>query len=175
MELTTTKIISFLTLVVIYWYTWETRKMQIAVTSQSKEMVRQTRLSIMPAFTVRLVAPTFPKISLINVGNGTAINIEVERLLLPSTYAPNGDATSYYYFDKIAFMRPNDEVALTQHLHTSIFRDQFVDSLTSLWRDDENRFYELVVKFQDLEGSKHSQNISIGLKSSRPSPVKSSD
>jgi hypothetical protein len=61
--------------IILYFYTKYTYRMQKAVEEQAKELVRQRQLSILPL----LVIEVGDNILLIkNVGNGTAINIKTK-------------------------------------------------------------------------------------------------
>jgi len=86
----TVTLIYLLTLLVIIWYTWETRRMrkialqQVGIANQqAREMIRQTRLNIMPAFIAELRASGSTRFYLKNIGNGTALNIQVLPLVNP--------------------------------------------------------------------------------------------
>lgn len=176
-----TLILAVPTLIALIWYTWKTHQMQQAVSKQAEELVRQTKLSITPAFTLTVVTPVTPRFLLTNIGNGIAINIEVEKIVFSSSNtSDSSEADYFYYFDQISLLRPNENYTLIQHLylpsfadHQPPFADQVAHTLKSLWSNDKNKFYDVVIRFQDLEGNKHSQHILVGLKSSTPSPVKS--
>lgn len=68
-------------------------KSEQALKEQAEELIRQRRLSILPAFVARFKqdrAGSSPSLYLQNVGNGFAINIEIERI---DFISPNTEPT----------------------------------------------------------------------------------
>src|SRR5205085_8988220 len=76
-----TLIVLTLTLGAVVWYTIITRRMQIAVVEQVRELVHQRRLGIMPAVAANIVSQGGSDfLELRNIGNGLAINIEIDSV-----------------------------------------------------------------------------------------------
>src|SRR4051812_6115307 len=72
-------VILALTLAAVIWDTIETRHMQVAVSRQVDELVRQRRLSLMPAFVASIrTRDGADYIELTNIGNGIAINVTID-------------------------------------------------------------------------------------------------
>jgi hypothetical protein len=179
-------LISAATLYVIIIYTRETMKMRLAASSQARELTRQIRLSIMPAFTVAFVARndlalhSFPPkeplyyLELQNVGNGLASDIRIEPLVVrhdPSMSVekfPDGELV----FRWVPSLRPSASERL--------------DSVPSFKRPGDfadlmhwmqlygaaGKVFRLVLRFRDIEGSEYTQTLDLSRSDCTPSPVR---
>lgn len=166
-------VLGVLTFLALVWYTVKTHQMQQAVDKQANEINRQIKLSIMPAFTARITESNRqPGLVITNIGKGFAINVEfgnIERPL-PEILEKEG-MKNFFWFESIPVIQPNDEVPVIHrhHLLTGVKEGQ---SLWPLWNgENKNLFYDLRIKFQDVEGTQYSQLISIGKNLSKPGLV----
>jgi len=155
-----------LTLITLVFYTYWTWRMQKAVAAQARELNHQIKLSIMPAFTVELVDMPSPKLKLYNAGNGTAINIEIGKVSFPNI-------KHQIIFEKVALLLPKKDIVVG---YTSYDFEGKVE-LNLLWKLDEKKaedeVYDLVIDFEDIEGTKYRQIISMGKGGIKPNPVRS--
>src|SRR5437588_5491169 len=116
-----------LTLLVVVWYTVETRRMQRAVREQVAAALRQTNVGILPIFILKIyvkgdVDPRSviigdlvkrDRLELINVGNGIAFNIEIEPLEVKfGRELPHGIPTPWLVFDRVMKADPNETVLI---------------------------------------------------------------
>jgi hypothetical protein len=156
--------IGILTLLVLCWYTWETRRMQKAVNRQAQELVRQIRLSIMPAFAIEFVAvrdehqSKIMQASLTNIGNGTAVSIAIEPLAMAHSVNIGGP----YAFKEIVKLAIG-ETKLVEKTEASLPR--FTDFEVAA------KAFTLSVRFQDIEGNKYKQEIFMDRGICKPRPV----
>ena len=175
-------LINIVTLVVIYIYTHETRKMQVAVTKQAAVTNRQVSLSIMPAFIVQHIRQgNNERFVLTNIGNGSAVAIRLEPLelkpLIPDIislvtikFAPinllgkdqSTDLTLTFYYDGERQPSPT-----YQFLHEIPSREEGV------YRNPL-RSFGLRVSFADIEGTRYIQELLMSKDGCIPGPVKPS-
>jgi len=174
-----------LTLFAILWYTWETRRMQLAVARQTSELIYNRRLSILPKLSVGFTRQNvmFPPhvvdcLELRNIGNGAAVNIAIDDISL--RYEQN--AFAIIRFDRFVFLEPNKDNSNTQKFaHLRIFIDNEVPapedpiefatwSIPSDFRSNPIAFVgkyfreqkiTLVVRFQDVDGYSYSQSVTM--------------
>ncbi|MEK6287334.1 MAG: hypothetical protein AABO57_16455 [Acidobacteriota bacterium] len=158
------------TLLVVFFYTRETSKMQRAVAKQADELVHQIRLSIMPAFVLRTAGAS---LQIRNIGNGVAINVQIDRLFL--TPSSNETFTPNILFTRAPFLdRPEWETIKHVEYEGETVRSR--PSVHSGYRDlllriTENT-YMLNIRFQDIEGNPYLQEVSMGKEGCNPGPIK---
>lgn len=151
----------------VLWYTIVTHKMQMAVTSQSRDLARQIRLSIMPAFAVEFIAVRdtehgnpnkVMQVHLTNIGNGTAVRVAVQPLAIEHSVQHVGS----YRFKEIVKIGQGATMPV-EKIEASLprFTDIEVASKT----------FVLVVHFQDIEGNRYKQEILMAEGICRPQPV----
>jgi hypothetical protein len=190
-------VILTITLIAILWYAWETRKMQKAMTDQTEELIYQRRLSILPKFSVGFSrrqadfrGKIFEVLELVNIGNGTAVNISIDDIEV--TY--EAGATARIRFGKFLFIEPTksnskiDKVAaIPIFIHNEDIInyepddfDAFVKALVPEdYRDEPTLFLQkhakekitLLLRFQDIDGTKYEQSTILGLDQDRPYPL----
>jgi|ERR1043165_778303 FAD synthase len=91
-----TLVVLLATLITLIFYTKYTYKMQRAVERQAKiasdqtrELIRQRRLSVLPAFVAYPLEPRQPnRIELHNIGKGVALNVKVKDVRVPHESYP---------------------------------------------------------------------------------------
>jgi hypothetical protein len=158
-------LVSIATLVVVWIYTYETKKMQRAVTKQSEELSHQIRVSIMPTLLAELTrvqpdpnAEGFHdlgfRLRLTNEGNGIATNVEVESINIPRTSEePMSDdltdelrqliLNKRITFETIPFVRPK-ESAIPKHISRFGDHPSKIDFLGNLQEKyAENRVFDV--------------------------------
>lgn len=160
-----TVILSAATLGVVYWYTRETQKMQIAVTRQSEELARQVRLSIMPAFVLEFSFIrdgtgnlNIKTQQLRNVGNGTAISLAI----LPFAMEHSVNHVGSYAFEEIQTLGENQTAPLE---HTEASLPRFTGT------EVKSKTFSLVLAFQDIEGNHYRQKLVMDKGICRPQAV----
>jgi hypothetical protein len=207
-----------ITLFAILWYTWETRKMQMAVrdqakaasdqiaeitkqteaiTKQTSELIYQRRLSILPKFSIgfgRRQAPFAGKIfdclEIVNIGNGTAVNISIDDIEVRY----EAGATARIRFGKFLFIEPtrsNSRIDKVAAIPLSIDNeniinyepddfDAFVKALVpEEFRDEPTKFLQkhskekiaVLLRFQDIDGTRYEQSAIVGLDQNKPYPL----
>jgi hypothetical protein len=179
-------VISYLTYRIIVTYTHETKKMQEAVSKQSKELARQINLSIMPAFTIEFIErqdissrPIPPKeawldLELHNVGNGVAINIKIDPLIV------NNDPNIYnekfsdgeLLFKWVPSLRPSASERL---ISVPNLKDNSHAVDLMCWMQiysATGKSFDFNLRFQDIEGTWHSQTLKLSRNECTPEPVK---
>jgi len=190
-----TLILTF-TLFAILWYTWETRRMQLAVVRQTDELIYNRRLSILPKLSVGFTRQNviFPPhivecLELRNIGNGAAVNIEVDDVHIK--YEEN--AVARFRFDRFVFLEPNKENSATQKFaHLRIFIDnealapedptefatwvipsEFINNPISFLKEHgEKDRITLAMRFQDVDGLRYKQCVTMRIDGNNLSPLK---
>jgi|SRR5262245_40044317 len=181
-------------------YVGEMEKIRQALTRQSEELASQRRLSVLPAFTAWLKpdesGSPIHRLYLKNVGNGIAMNIEIERIDFTSAHdespypdvvldieeiddyqVPKGQS-GYSVFQPIQSLSPNCEQVVksfnypTDPDQASEVIRQFgytgFDFLSLI-----NEETPLHIDFQDVEGKKYHQVIMRKGGAFAPGPVES--
>ncbi len=152
-------IVLTLTLGAVVWYTIITRRMQQAVVDQVSELVRQRRLSNMPAFLAAIRRhDKADYLELTNIGKGIAINVVIENVQIRyPTLAPGR-----IEFDRV-LMLPAGEKALIESREFDVTspKEGSPNSLTFL---GEHAHYDadVNIRFQDIEGTKYVQTLRMG-------------
>ena len=188
-------IISLITLILLAIYTWKTHLMQEAVVKQVKAaaeqtkvaqaqlaaIVRQVRLSMLPAFVLQITGND-PKgnLEILNIGNGIAINISIDRLNLNPAYNFEDDSCPNIIFKREIFVATGGWRKIEHELYYGNKRVPSIGDPTPAPRDlvhelrEENageRVFPLRVRFQDIEGNKYTQLIKMGKGGCTPEPV----
>jgi hypothetical protein len=149
-------IVLTLTLGALVAYTVITHRMQKAVAAQVREIVRQRRLSIMPALVARVSGDKF---EVTNIGNGLALNIKIARTKIPFPSFHN----SYYEFEEVFLLRPSETSAV---LYEEYFEGGKQEKgFGDLVHIDEPYAHDKVIvpiRFQDLDGNTYGQTLIMG-------------
>lgn len=151
-------IVLTLTLGVVTVYTVITHRIQRTASEQTRELIHQRKLSMMPAIVADVNAKT-DKFELTNIGNGIAINIKIERVEIPFEALSD----SYYEFDRVLMLAPKESVTVPYELYIEGSKESV--SVTSLIHIREGQAKGRVVvkvNFQDIEGSKYTQTFVMG-------------
>ena len=162
-----------------------------AITKQTKELIYQRRLSILPKFSVgftRRQAPFAGKIfdclELVNIGNGTAVNISVDDI--PVMYVEG--ATARVRFDRLLFLEPTksnskiDKAApirfIIDHdnsapetIKTALVQAHYRDEPAKVLQEYAKPKITIVVRFQDIDGTTYAQSAILGLDQDNPYPL----
>lgn len=169
-----------LTLLAVALYTVETRRMQQAVREQVAAAARQTNVSILPIFILQVYVkgdrePLSPipggsvvrdRLELVNVGNGSAFNIEIEPLELKfGRDLTSSYPTSWLVFERVMKADPKERVIVP-------FRERIdhADGGISFSYDwplhlvpGRTYFdYELRINFMDIVGNHYVQPVYLG-------------
>jgi hypothetical protein len=178
-------LISYLTYRVVVIYTRETKKMQEAVSGQSRELTRQINLSIMPAFTIEFIErmdlrsqPIPPRevmfnLELRNVGNGVAINVQIDPLVVNND--PNIFNEKFsdgeLIFKWIPSLRPSASERLVSVPNLKD-NSRVVDLMR--WMQiysATGKMFDFKLRFQDIEGNWYSQTLKLSRNECTPEPV----
>ncbi|MGZ8843989.1 MAG: hypothetical protein ACXW18_10030 [Pyrinomonadaceae bacterium] len=185
-----------LTFLAVIWYTWETRRMQLAVVRQTDELIYNRRLSILPNLSVGFTRKNvmFPPhvvecLELRNIGNGAAVNIEVDDVHV--SYAEN--AVARFRFDRFVFLEPNRDSSATQKFaHLRIFIDNEANlpedatefatwvmpsefgsnPISFLKAHTEEDRVTLAMRFQDVDGLRYQQRVTMQIDGNKLHPLK---
>jgi hypothetical protein len=148
----------FATLIVIFFYTMYTKRMQKTARDQTEELIRQRKLSNLPAFIALAVDPRQSnRIRLHNIGKGVALNVSCDDVHVPSADHPD----ARIIIPPLAAIKPDEA------LHSGVAFSGLGD------RNEQNRAmnappimnylnddaYVLTVRFCDVEGNRYSQNL----------------
>jgi hypothetical protein len=152
-------IVLTLTLGAVVWYAVITRRMQKAVADQVGELVRQRRLSNMPAFVAEIkYRDGADYLELSNIGKGIAINIAIDHVEIRFPTLKPG----YIEFDKVLMLQAGEKV-LIESREFAVGHAERGDpnSLTFLGKQAH---YDAAVNinFQDVEGTKYVQTLVMG-------------
>ena len=169
-----------LTLLAVAWYTFETRRMHLAVRDQVAAAARQTNVSILPIFILQVYIkgdfePLSPipggivgrdRLELTNVGNGSAFNIEIEPLELKfGRELPSGYPIPWLVFESVMKADPKETVAVSfrnrmEHADGSL---SFGHGWPAHLVPGRTYFdYELRINFMDIVGNHYVQPIYLG-------------
>jgi hypothetical protein len=181
-------------------YVGEMEKIRQALTRQSEELASQRRLSVLPAFAAWLKpdesGSPIHRLYLKNVGNGIAMNIEIERIDFDSAHDeslyPDGDVageeiddyqvprgqSGYSVFQPIQSLSPNCEQVVKSFNYpadpdqaSEVIRQYGYTGFDFLSLIDEET--PLNIDFQDVEGNKYHQVITRKGGAFAPGPVES--
>lgn len=140
----------------ILWYSWETRCMK-------KEMVKQTELRIRPQLIVYLDEKG-QYFNIMNVGNGTAMNVAVINYLPVIMNMKEQKVT--LVFDKINYIMPGQERRLIYRAYNS--RNRRIEEDTAqmfmghLVEQYANKNYLLHINYANIEGTTYSSKVQCG-------------
>lgn len=142
------------TLFVLCIYTFLTHKLHRASVAQTRELVRQRRLSVLPSLVHEVDQgglQSEKKLLIRNVGNGAAVNVRMERVLLSI------DQNSYFEAEPIGTIQPGESKEARGK--TFIENEEFEDSFTLIIheKEAESRTYDIQFQFQDIEGRHYTQ------------------
>jgi hypothetical protein len=181
-------------------YMGEIEKIRQALTRQSEELASQRRLSVLPTLAAWLKqdesGSPIHRLYLKNVGNGIAMNIEIERIDFVSTRndanSPNIDfavddpdgyriptgQSGYSVFQPIQILGPNSEQVVKSFNYPAdpdqageVIRQYGYTGFDFLSLIDEET--PLHIDFQDVEGNKYHQIITRKGETFAPGPVES--
>lgn len=169
-------IVQGLTLIVVIIYTVLTGRMQ-------QVMARQIKLSVMPAFVLSLIQMNMKDATLdvhtfalqiTNIGSGTALNIQLEPILLSSLIEKRRKlGEPNIKFEAIGLMKREDKQLVSHHSYSSdqlINGDFLIDLEDHLGKADNNEI-SIRIKFQDIEGDQYRQTIRLTRSGCKPSAV----
>jgi len=178
----------------------EIEKIQQALTRQSEELANHRRISLLPAFAAWLKpddsGSPIHRLYLKNVGNGIAMNIEIERIDFISAHdespyldadvavegiddyqAPRGQS-GYSVFQPLQSLSPNSEQVVKSFNYptdpdqaSELIRQYGYTGFDFLSLIDEET--PLHIDFQDVEGNKYHQVITRKGDTFAPGPVES--
>ena len=146
------------TLIVLIFYTIFTYRIQRTARNQTEELIRQRKLSNLPAFIALAIDPRQSnRIHLHNVGKGVALNVTYDDVRVPSDDHPDARIINL----PLAAIKPD------QALHAGVAFAGLGD------RNEQNRAmnappivnylndeaYVLTVRFFDVEGNRYSQRL----------------
>jgi len=181
-------------------YVGEMEKIRQALTRQSEELASQRRLSVLPAFAAWLKpdesGSPIHRLYLKNVGNGIAMNIEIERIDFNSAHGespyPDADVdleeiddyqgpkgqSGYSVFQPIQSLSPNSEQVVKSFNYpadpdqaSEVIRQFGYTGFDFLSLINEET--PLHIDFQDVEGNKYHQVITRKGGAFAPGPVES--
>ena len=157
-----------LTLIVLSYYTFCTRKLQKAAEKQSYEMSRQRRLSISPSL-IHIIKDSKTSLTgkglfIKNIGNGPAINISLKKVKLPYD-------ERCCKIEGIDILQPGEEIGRMLYSYTDEFNVPELDiHIKDLIYDPDQRYYlkkdkndlgessiDIEFEFQDIEGNIYRQ------------------
>jgi hypothetical protein len=141
-------------------------KSEKALNEQLEELIRQRRLSVMPAFIFHPPPRnqgSYPRLS--NIGIGGALNVEVSSL----SFAGDGEQDINISFKPIVYMQAKDESHLEMVSNEMFSRG--IEGTMLCANKLNNETYDLVVNFQDIEGRAYKQIMKIDKAHCIPQPV----
>lgn len=170
-------IVQTLTLTVVLFYTILTRRMQ-------RVMARQIKLSVMPAFVLSLVQTNMRDVTLgattfvlqiTNIGSGTALNIEVGKVLLQSLNEGRRKiGEPNLQFDALGLLRHDETSPLRHHSYSAgqqVEEDFMIDFEEQITKPCGFGI-SLVITFQDIEGDRYQQQVRLSRTGCSPSAVR---
>jgi hypothetical protein len=152
-------VVPFLTLGAVVWYTIVTRHMQQAVVAQVTELVRQRRLSNMPAFVAGIKhRDGADYLELTNIGKGIAINVAIENVVIRYPTLQPG----HIEFDLVLRI-PAGESALVDSREFAFASSNEGDPNKLTFLGGNAHFdTDVRIRFQDIEGTKYVQTLRMG-------------
>lgn len=135
------------TLLIVCWYTVETHLMKDAIKDQ-------VDISVRPCLAITK-SDSDSSFKICNIGNGVAVNIRVEDLILGS------DLGFMLTFNKTLYLKPGQEevIEITTRRKegvSSIPLDAHLDAKYS------NKQYSISIQFEDMMHRKYQQELSLG-------------
>lgn len=152
---------------------------------QTKELARQIRLSIMPAFVIQVVKDkkntneNYWGLKMNNIGNGSATNITFDNIVHLHK-EPTVHVKTAIEVLPVSFMEAKKEPIILEYIGKSynsegrvsaqpISSKMFTEIILEYKKDNP---YTLKIAFEDIEGTKYQQEIKIGYRVSIPGQVK---
>lgn len=169
-------VVGLVNVIALLFYSFQTWKMQLAVTNQSKDLSHQVKLSILPAFVVEFVNDPDLQVQLRNVGNGAAIDILPDEVVF---HWVNENAKVFeplkIAFDKVTLLRTGEDVTMKHTSYGLTGSEMENRSLVSRLTEEcaGDKVFELKVHFRDIEGTEYKQTIFMGKGGIRPTVVES--
>jgi hypothetical protein len=146
-------------------------KSEEALKAQVEELIHQRRLSIMPGFILYFQQPTDYIPTIMNIGNGAALNVRLEPIPLTGKW-------EYY----LIFLSPISHISRGQEMgfwfdYLSMSGTEDI-SKTGINEDmDAKQYlrtegYEVTITFNDIEGNKYYQKVTMSAGQCQPQRVK---
>jgi hypothetical protein len=115
------------------------------------------------------------------VGNGIAINVQIDDIHMPQTPQeprPDNIKEETIRVERVAFIKPKESAIVTHETRLVTQQDEFPPGWDALMylaeKHAEGRVFDLIVKFDDIEGRHYGQNIKMGQGGTTIGPVKPS-
>ena len=177
-----TTLLALVSVIILAFYTYYTRKIQESISNQVDEQVRQTEelihqrlLGILPSiFLTNSIKNNFIAH---NIGYGIALNIAFKCTEPSFEFTEEIEWQIYYKFENVPQILPNESISIN---HKKFDRQKFQDGKIYEDESKEAAFsglsipegVHIQVTFQDIEGNKYEQDIEIGKDINRHSFVK---
>ena len=166
-----TAFLALVSVIILAFYTYYTRKMQKSISKQvteqnrqTEELVHQRLLGIPPS----IFLTNFSGNSLLarNIGYGIASNVSFNVPISSQEIVQRLDWEKYYKFDNISQILPNESVSVN---YKTFSRQRLQDSEIIEDESEEDSFpglqiskgFQIQVTFQDIEGNQCQQDIQI--------------
>ncbi len=166
------------TLVVLVFYTKFTYKMQKAVEQQAKiasnqtdELIRQRRLSVLPAFVAYPLEPRQDnRLEFHNVGKGVALNVKVQDVRVPH----DSYAEARIVFPLVLTIKPDEKKHPGLDFAGIGDGNEKRNAMNSppISNFLNNGEYTVMVSFLDVEGFAYEQSLNMSLGRCSPSTVR---
>ncbi len=141
-------------------------KTEKALNDQLSELIKQRRLSIMPSLT--LEPAERPKLS--NVGNGTALSIQVKPI---EVRFDNGKAATFEFWPINLLTNQGHKDIRPKFSGPSTYTQQEINELSGLIEQYLSKEdYKLTIRYLDIEGIVYEQVLTIESGACRPSSAK---
>jgi hypothetical protein len=146
-------------------------KSEQALKDQIEELAHQRRLSIMPGVILCFQHPADDAPTVMNSGNGVALNVRFEPIPLTGKW-------KYYcvYLNPLSYIFPNQPIISGLQYLSYMSTEQAYD--TVIYQDPEARQYlrageyEVIITFNDIEGNQYTQKVTMSAGQCRPQKVK---
>jgi len=137
-------IILSLTFLAILWYAWETRGLKI-------QIIRQTELSLRPLVLIDWISPG--KYVLKNIGNGPALDIQIDEISLIDELAIK------YSFKRIDLLETKEQRDLEILIGG---RTAIIMELGAIMPHSAGKDFDYFIKYADLNGMRYESNGKVG-------------
>lgn len=139
-----------ITLVVVWFYTYYTKKMQVT-------MVRQLTHQIKPLIAIKVIEGG-RLLEIRNIGNGTALNIKIERIELRE------GADIFFDFPMLPYLLAGEihKLETKNYVGEEEWSSDFNFS-AHLDQRYANRVIPITIKYKDVEQYEHCQSFELGL------------
>lgn len=149
---------AFGSFVILAFYTYYTKQMQVAVKEQAEELINQRRLGILPFIVIKVKEDS---LEVSNFGNGIALNIKMKSVKLENL---TEEEESYRLLDEasieaptIALLKPNQQTDIK--VKSKSLKENNPKIIEICQKIYAGHLAFGIIEFQDIQGNIYQQDL----------------